>query len=143
MGMISDFVLAPFGAGAQVGESVNPSDHWPTLQVRTVDTIKVATLFCCITGQAYDDDIQASFELVGGDQNEGPWVFEFPQEILRAIADLPIEKLESVALCWLETDELKLDRWPSDTAIEFIKHLSAICSQAQQQNQSLFLSLSI
>ena len=66
MGILTDFVIADAGLGSEVGESIDPSEQWPTLQAKGVETIKLTTLYCAITGKTYHDDIQASFKLVGG-----------------------------------------------------------------------------
>ncbi len=143
MGILTDFVIADVGYGNVVGESVNPSEHWPTLQSKGVETIKLATLFCAITGREYHNDIQASLELVGGDKDEGPWVFEVPAEMLEAIARVDPLQIQRVASEWASTEELKMDRWSVDDAAEFIQELSAHARKAGDSAKSLYLWLSL
>ena len=83
MGVLSDFVSAPAGAGASIGEAVRPADHWQVLEGwKGIDPVKLATLHSLIVSESLDvDPIVAksgTFELVGGDEADGPWVMVFP-----------------------------------------------------------------
>jgi len=143
MGILTDFVIADAGSGNDLGESFNPSEQWPTLQAKGIETIKLATLYCAITGNCYHNDIQESFEFVGGDKEEGPWVFEFPSEILHAIACVSEPQVQGIAHQWASTDEMKMDRWSPEEAATFISELSAHASRATDAGKSLYLWLSL
>lgn len=143
MGILSDFVIADTGSGVQIGESVNPIDSWPTLQAKGVETIKLATLYCAISGKDYHNDIQKSFQLVGGNKDEGPWVFEFPRDILGCIADLDTSNLHDVAQAWQATEEVQMDGWSIVDSSEFIRALSVHASDAVAAEKSLYLWLSL
>ncbi|QGW80399.1 hypothetical protein [Variovorax paradoxus] len=143
MGILSDFVIADTGSGVQIGESINPIDRWPTLQAKGVETIKLATLYCAISGKDYHNDLQKSFQLVGGDKEEGPWVFEFPGDILRCVARLDSSNLHGVAQAWQATEEVQMDGWSVDDASEFIRALSVHARDAVAAEKSLYLWLSL
>lgn len=141
MGLITDFVIAEVGIGGELGAADNPSDHWPTLQAKGVETIKLATLFCAITGVTYHNNIQKSFPLVGGNEEEGPWVFLFPPEILAAIAGVETSQVAAIAQKWAATEDLSMDGWSVPDASIFIRELAEHASKAAQAGKHLYLRL--
>jgi hypothetical protein len=143
MSLLTDFVIAPPGSGEEVGQSVNPADRWPTLQAKGVETIKLATLLCLVTNQAYSNDVQKSFRLVGGDKEEGPWVFEFPSEALQGFASIATSQLSSLASAWAGTDELRADGWSSADAEDCIAAISQQAKAALASSNSLYLWLAV
>ena len=143
MGILSDFVIADASSAQQIGESPNPATLWPTLQSNGVDNIKLATLYCLITGEKYSNDIAKSFALVGGDREKGPWVFEFPSQILRSIAGVDPSRVSGLAETWAATEELRAHRFGVDDAADFICELSLHASRALQSGKSLFLRLAL
>lgn len=143
MGLLSDFVIADAGSGPAIGESHHPADTWPTFKAKGMDMIKLASLYCAITGETYHNDIQASFQLVGGNKEEGPWVFEFPSEILQAIAGIGASEIRRVAENWSETEGLRMDRWTAESACSFIEAISAHAKGAVASSRSMYLWLAI
>ena len=143
MGVLSDFVIADTGQGPEIGNSEFPPHTWPTLEAKGMDPIKLATLYCSIVGKAYHNDIQASFELVGGKKNEGPWVFEFPREILHAIAGVSEVHVQDIAAKWVDTGDLQMDGWAIEDAVNCIRVLSAHANKAVQSAKSMYLWISL
>ena len=143
MGVLSDFVIAGPDDGTAIGASFKPATTWSTLEAKGVDTIKLSTLYCSATGTGYFDGLEASFEFVGGDKEEGPWVFKFPAEVLSVIAGISGEQTDIVAATWVQSEELQLDQWLLAEASEFIESLSAHARQAVASNSALYLWLSL
>lgn len=73
MGQLSDFVVADTVKAVNIGKSVQPSKNCPTLEGwKGIETIKLSTLYCIISGEAYSNELNTSFKLLGGDKEEGP-----------------------------------------------------------------------
>ena len=68
MGILSYLVVADGLSGAKLAESLNPAERWPAFVSKGIDTVKLATLYCAISGKTYHNDIQRSFKFVGGNQ---------------------------------------------------------------------------
>lgn len=143
MGILTDFVVATDNDAVAIGEAVRPADQWPTLESKGVETIKLSTLYCAATNAQYTDDIQASFSLVAGNEEEGPWVFKFPPEILAAIAGIGQSDIPAIAASWAATEELQMDGWSKEDAAQFIKELQTYAQKALGSGASLFLWLSL
>ncbi|HXS72651.1 MAG TPA: hypothetical protein VN725_01300 [Rhodanobacteraceae bacterium] len=143
MGIITDFVIALDSDAEAIGQSASPADQWPTVQAKGVETVKLASLYCVAIGTPYGKQIQRSFSLVGGDKDEGPWVFQFPSEVLHAIASIDDARLPSVAKEWAATEELRRDGWAEGNATSFIVQLRAHAQQAIAGGLSMFLRLSL
>lgn len=139
MGVLSDFVIADKSEAEAIGASDNPSS-WPTLTGwRGIESIKLSTLYCSITGETYTNDLQKSFSLVGGDKIEGPWVFLFPEKVKDCFAKFNLARLDDVAKSWTATEEMKMDRWNAEDAGEFIKQITEHAKSASEQKKITFL----
>jgi hypothetical protein len=143
MSLISDFIMAPPGSGEEVGRSDRPSDHWTAFEAKGVETVKLATLFCLVSGRPYSNEVQRSFKLVGGNQDEGPWVFEFPQNVVGSLAAIDQAQLPALASAWASTEELRMDRWTAKDAEEFIASLSLHARAAVSSSMSVYLWLAL
>jgi hypothetical protein len=105
--------------------------------------VKLASLYCAIAEKPYHNDIQKSFSLVGGNREEGPWVFEFPSDILGCIAELRAEQVQGVSKAWAATEELVLDRWSPDDAAYVIQALVDHARKATETGKSMYLWVSL
>lgn len=144
MGMLSDFVIAQPELAVEIGKSNRPSEQWNTLEGwKGIETIKLATLYCSITGKEYSSELMNSFKLLGGDKEEGPWVFIFPENVTEALATLEENRFTEVAEKWAETEELKLDGWRVEDAKLFISQIVQHAKKAKSANKSLFLWFSL
>ena len=98
MGMLSEFVIAQPDVAVEIGQSNRPSEQWNTLEGwKGIETIKLTTLYCSMTGVEYSTELMSSFKLLGGNKEEGPWVFIFPQNVTDALAALKEERYSEVA----------------------------------------------
>ena len=148
MGMLSDFVVANHDSGPAIGDTERPSEQWPCLEGwKGVETIKLSTLHFSITGQAasVDDvvDLSATFELSGGNPDEGPWVLKFPAVVVSSIAGLTEETIGPIAAKWAETEELQMDGWSPEDAGQFISQLHSLASRTISEGKSLYLWISL
>ena len=144
MGVLSDFVIAPPEAATQIGESIRPSEQWKTLEGwKGIETIKLSTLYCSITGEKYSNELMRSFKLLGGNKEDGPWVFIFPNKVTDAIASLEKERYTEVAKLWAQTDELKIDGWKVQDAELFVSQIVDYAKKSKLSNKSLFLWFSL
>lgn len=143
MGILTDFVIAKDEDAVAISEATRAADHWPTLESKGVDTIKLSTLYCAATNTEYENAIQASFTMMAGDEEEGPWVFKFPSEILSAIAHIESDSVSSIAKIWAATEELQMDGWSEDDAARFITELVAHAKTTRATGASMFLWMSL
>lgn len=70
-------------------------------------------------------------------------MFQFPANVLSAVAAIPDGDIESVATTWAETEELQMDGWTVADAAEFIGLLRAHAQRGVAENASMFLWISV
>lgn len=143
MGILTDFVIAKKTDAEAIGRSSRPSNDWPTLEAKSVDLVKLSMLYCAVVNSCYSSAVASSFQFVGGNQDEGPWVFQFPTHVLTAIASIPEKDLALVAFKWAHTEQMQADGWCTADAAEFIGCLRRQARQAMSADSLLFLWLSL
>lgn len=104
MGILTNFVIAKDEDAVAISEAIRAVGNWPTLESKGVDSIKISTLYCAATNTEYENAIQASFLMIAGNDEDGPWVLKFPNEILSAIAHIESEAIASTAKLWAATE---------------------------------------
>ena len=148
MSVLSDFVSAPAGAGNSIGQSARPAESWQVLEGwKGIDPIKLSTLHSLIASEPIEVDPivekSATFELVGGDEADGPWVLLFPDQITQDLASLDPSHVEAIANAWSETEELVLDGSTAEEAQSFISDLSGLCKSAHASGNKVYVWISL
>lgn len=122
-------------------------NRFPTLEANTVDTIKLASLGLILKRKELSDNgvivFAKRFEEIAEQGEDGPWLYSFPHDLLRDLADLGPERLIEVAAAWTSTEEAQLDGWTVSATTEFLKALSEFCAKAAAEGRDLFLFVSL
>ena len=144
MGMLSDFVVADKSDSNEIGESIRPAEKWLTLEGwKGIDAIRLATLYCAIKQAEFTNEVYKLFTLVGGNKEDGPWVFNIPENIIESLSILNGDQIEEVARRWVQTEELTMDDWSIREAMDFIGEISTYAKKAKESNKCLFLWFSM
>ena len=135
MSVFSTVVLSAEGKGPLIG-SVDGFTGYMHVQLPSLDPLKLLTLYTIVTKLEFDDEMIAMFPLVGGDEEEGPWVVSIPQEFVGALTNISDGDINDFASEWSETDELAAEDWSleqSSFVIEILKKFSKIAVTTAQQ----------
>ncbi|MBN8447352.1 MAG: hypothetical protein J0M22_17950 [Gammaproteobacteria bacterium] len=135
MSVISTLVLSAAGQGPAIG-SVDNLTGFMHVELPSLDPLKLLTLYTIVTKLEFDDEMIAMFPLVGGDEEEGPWVVSIPQEFVGALTNISDGDINDFASEWSETDELAAEDWSleqSSFVIEILKKFSKIAVTTAQQ----------
>ena len=54
MGILTNIIAAEEDEIAAIGESLRPVDEWSGLERRGIDTAKIVTLHCLLTGDEFE-----------------------------------------------------------------------------------------
>ena len=57
MGILTNIVAAEEDEYAAIGESLRPVDEWSGIERRGIDTAKIATLHCLLTGDEFEEAV--------------------------------------------------------------------------------------
>lgn len=137
MGILTNIVAAEEDECAAIGESLRPLDEWSGIARRGIDTAKVATLHCLLTGEEFDMAISAYEPVhVGG---EGAVVLRLADEVTERLATLDEEALELVAAELAATEDFELEQWDAEEVLALVLDLADLARLADAQGQVLFV----
>jgi hypothetical protein len=109
MEFATNIVAAEEDEIAAIGESTSPLDEWSGIEAPGIDTVKVATLHCLLTG----DSLQAALDLyepvyVSASETV---VLRIADDMLEKLAALDEDQLENIAGELAATDEFEDEQW--------------------------------
>ncbi|HEV3116798.1 MAG TPA: hypothetical protein VGY58_07075 [Gemmataceae bacterium] len=82
MGVLSELIAAPKSKARLVAESDSPSRDWQGIVWKSLDQIKLSSLWSILEGEQIEvHSVVASserMELAAGVSENGPWVFAIP-----------------------------------------------------------------
>lgn len=123
-----------------IGESPNPIEEWSGLQMRDVDTAKIATLHALLTGDLFDDAI-AQYEPVYVSDAEGALVLRFADDLTEHLAALDEDVLDDVAGELAATEEFEHTGWDTEAITAMLADLADLARLAESQGQALMVWL--
>ncbi|MDZ7903920.1 MAG: hypothetical protein U5L01_15940 [Rheinheimera sp.] len=79
MSVLSTVVLSAAGQGPTIGAADDLSGFMH-IELPSLDPLKLLTLYTIVAELDFDDEMIGLFPLVGGDEEEGPWVVSIPRD---------------------------------------------------------------
>lgn len=138
MEILTNIVAAEDEEIEAIGESLRPADEWSGLELRDLDTAKIATLHCLLTGDLFDDAV-VHYEPVYVSAVEGTLVLRIPDEVTERLAQLEEEALDQFAAELAATEEFEHDDWDEEQAAAMLAELAELARLADSQGQGLFV----
>ncbi len=137
MGILTNIVAAEEDEYEAIGESLRPLEEWSGIERRGIDTAKIATLHCLLTGDELDMALGAYEPVyVGG---EGAIVLRLADAVTERLATLDEEALELVAGELAATEEYEVEQWDADDVLAMVMDLADLARLADSQGQVLFV----
>lgn len=137
MGILTQIVAAEEDEYVAIGESLRPLEEWSGIERRGIDTAKIATLHCLLTGEEFDLAISAYEPIhVGG---EGAVVLRLADEVTERLATLDEEALELVAGELAATEDFEMEQWDPEEVLALVLDLADLARLADAQGQVLFV----
>ena len=137
MGILTNIVAAEEDELVAVGESLRPVDEWSGIERRGIDTAKIATLHCLLTGDEFDEAVSAYEPIYVSD--EGAVVLRLADEALQRLAALEEEALDLVAEELAATEEYEMEQWETEDVQALVMELADLARLAESQGQALFV----
>jgi hypothetical protein len=138
MGILTSIIAAEDHEIEAIGESLHPIDEWSGIELRDIDTAKIATLHSLLTGDLFDDAV-AHYEPVYVSAAEGALVLRLADEVLERLAELDEESIELIAAELSATEEFESEEWEEDVIAAMLDELSELARLADSQGQALFV----
>lgn len=134
MGLLTDFLIARRSDAPKLAESIHPIEDWDGIEAKGLDPIKLMTLWEILAGTK-----PADLEMLHMASEEGPWVFEVAEDLVKLLAELEEPRAATVAENWSRTDELQLDDWATEDARLALEALTSVARKATDRKSSLLL----
>jgi hypothetical protein len=138
MGIVTNIVAAEDHEIEAIGESLHPVDEWSGIEMRDLDTVKIATLHALLTGDLFDDAI-ARYEPVYVSAVEGALVLRLADEVTERLIELDEEPLDQVAAELAATEEFESEDWDQEAIAAMLAELADLARLADSQGQALFV----
>lgn len=137
MGILTNIVVADEDEHAAIGESLRPVDEWSGIERRGIDTAKIATLHCLLTGDEFEEAVGNYEPVYVGD--EGAVVLRIADEVMERLAELDEDALELVAEELAATEEYEIEQWETADVQAMVFELADLARLAESQGQVMFV----
>jgi len=137
LGILTNIVAAEEDEVAAIGESLRPVDEWSGIERRGIDTAKIVTLHCLLTGDEFEEAVGAYEPVYFAE--EGAVVLRIADEVLQRLATLEEEALDLVAEELAATEEYEMEQWEAEDVQEMVIELAELARLAESQGQALFV----
>ena len=138
MAILTQFIAAEDDEIDAIGESLNPVEEWSGLQMRDVDTAKIATLHALLTGDLFDDAV-AHYEPIYVSEAEGALVLRLADELAERLAALDEGVLDDVAAELAASEEFEDAGWDGEAITAMLADLADLARLAESQGQALLV----
>jgi hypothetical protein len=137
MGILTNIVAAEEDEIAAVGESLRPCDEWSGMERRGIDTAKIVTLHCLLTGDLYEQAVVLYEPIyISG---EGVVVIQLSEYAAERLAELDEDALDEVAAELSATEEFEQENWDPEEVHAMVMELADLARLADSQGQLLLV----
>ena len=140
MSLLSDFFVASASELDQNTLRHGPASRFPTVQMRGIDLVLVATLGSIITG-VKDDEMLPQLDPVLDLGENGPWIIQIPEHMQIALKNLGLDRFQDISQQWTSNDEWNAQTNAFKNAQAVLEHLHDMASQATQEHKHLYMWL--
>ena len=137
MSVFTNIVAAEEDEVEAVGESLHPVDDWSGIERRGIDSAKIATLHCLLTGDEFEQAVYL-YEPVYV-SIEGVMVLRVSDEVVEKLSELDEDALENVAFELAATEEFEQDQLDADEVQDMVMELAELAQLAASQGKALFV----
>ncbi len=140
MSVITDFVIANVNEAPAVAAENKPVGKWYGIEYKSIDNIKLMTLYSILKKTPYKDEWSKEYVQVAGDATNGPIVLVLPNNLISELEQL--KDFEAVAKEWAASEEFVLDGWKYPEVLILLKDLVKLSHQAKVENKPVLLWIS-
>lgn len=137
MSVLTQIVAAEDDEFEAIGEAPNPLDEWSGIEMRDIDTAKIATLHCLLTGDLFDD--AAALYEPHYVSDDGALVLRLADELTERLATLDEDAVDDVAAELAAAEEFEAMGWEDEVIAAMVASLADLARLAESQGQALFV----
>lgn len=142
MAILTDFFAATRAEVDTFDFSEMPQEYFPTLQLKGLDPVKMATLHTLLIGADIHDveSVVARIPEPIHEEDAGDLVvFALPDAIVRGLADLDDNGTARLAERWVATEEFKMEGWTRADVDPVLNQLRTFMEEAIRAEKDVFL----
>ena len=137
MGILTIIVAADADEFASIGASMRPTEEWSGIEKRDIDTAKIVTLHCLLTGDLFEQAVIAYEPVYVAE--EGAVVLRIADEVMEKLATIDEDALLRVAEELAATEEFEMEQWDERDVQDLILELAELARLAEAQGQVMFV----
>ena len=138
MGLLVNIICADEDELEDVALAEHPVEEWSGIEAREIDTAKLATLHCLLTGDDFEEALSV-YEPAYATEDDGVLVLRIPDEVIERLAVLEEEALEQVGEELAATEEFEVNDWPLEEVQGLVIQLGELARLAESQGQVIFV----
>lgn len=143
MGLLTDLVVADVAEAQEVLVASNHQPRWPALDTKGIDYIYLSVLAFILKGQAADADSVVAYsqqftELASGGE-DGPWVFQLPQDLVSGLAAIQDSALPTIADQWSKSEEMQAASADPSDVTHGLTAMRALAREAVASGKAVLL----
>ena len=143
MGVLTELVIADKSEAETIAASFSPSEHWKGIDAKGHSEITLGLLLCVLRGEEFDEAIHEEFPLLAQASEEGPWIFETPNDLTVRLNRLDDSEIPSVASGWLTMGEDDLRGFDKDYAEGFIREFKLLAAESIARQKPVLMWMSL
>lgn len=144
MSLLSDFFIANPIEVQSFDAEKSPLKSFPTIQAKSIEIIKLIQLQRILDGSPFNDLIKDLDALtIRTVSDDGPWVILVPEIVVNSLAQADEHDLIQYGEAWASTEEWILDHGKTDDVIALIKDIAALARKTKDQEQNMYLWVSL
>jgi hypothetical protein len=137
VGILTNIVAAEEDEYAAIGESLRPVDEWSGIERRGIDTAKIATLHCLLTGEEFEEALGAYEPVYVA--TRAPWCCAWPTRSWSVWPRSTRKRSNSSPAELAATEEYEMEQWEPEDVQALVMDLAELARLADSQGQVLFV----
>jgi len=98
-------------------------------------------------GEQPDDEpviqYMEAFREIVADPDNGPWVYQVPEDLIRLLATFSINDVPRISEAWAATDEARMDGWVASDLEAPLAEVSVFAANAVMRGDAIFLIIGL
>ncbi len=138
MAVLADLLVAEAGDIPSIIASDYPLGTFRGINVDGLDPLTIAALHADLSGEVFEILLEKYHPVAEASPN-GPWLIQFPADIVARLAEFSPPDYPPLAKRWLATDQVARAGWSPEQAERFVGQMIYLAQNASYDGKDLFL----
>ena len=138
MGVLTDLIIADKSDAEIVANSIGPTEEWKGFDAKGHNEITLGHLLCILRGEEFDETVWDEFPLLAQATEDGPWVFDLPDDLTVKLSQLNEDEIPAVVSEWLaDNDDMK--GFDNNYAESFIREFKLLAAESINEQKPILM----